>query len=164
MAVKPSVKTVTATAGIVAAIALFTSSFEGLRTKAYPDPAGPRIATICYGETQGVHFGDTATPTECLDMLKGSIPKYLDSVDKLMPNLPDNRRIAYADFAYNAGAGNLTKRRSNIAGTSIVDLERAGKPQEACHRLTLFDYAGGQRMAGLTRRRQAEYSLCMETW
>lgn len=159
-----NLKKIAAGAGIVAAIAAFTSPFEGLRTKAYPDPANPKIATICYGETQGVHFGDTKSPDECLEMLKGRIPDYLGPVDRLLPNLPDNRRIAYGDAAYNAGAGILTRRSNGQLGTSIVDLERAGKWQDACRRLLLFDRADGKQLPGLTRRRKAESDLCLEVW
>lgn len=150
-----------AAAGIVAAIAAFVAPFEGLRTKAYPDPADPKLATICYGETQGVKFGDTKTPAECLEMLKTRIPDYLGQVDQLMPNLPDGRRIAYTDAAYNMGAGGLTRRTKGMVGTSIVDLERAGKWQDACRRLLVFDKAGGKELPGLTKRRQAEYHHCM---
>lgn len=164
-----NLKKLAASAGIIAAIAAFTSPFEGLRTKAYPDPANPKIATICYGETQGVHFGDTKSPAECLEMLKTRLPDYLGPIDKQLPNLPDNRRIAYADAAYNLGAGILTRRAVGgdgmpIPGTSIVDLERSGKWSEACRRLQLFDRAGGKQLPGLMRRRQAESSLCLEDW
>jgi lysozyme len=157
-------KNLAASAGIVAALVSFTSPFEGERTKAYPDPANPKVATICYGETQGVHFGDTKTPDECKEMLKRRIPDYLGPVDRLLPNLPDNRRIAYGDAAYNAGDGILTRRSNGQPGTSIVDLERLGKWQDACRRLLLFDRASGKQLPGLTRRRKAESDLCLEVW
>lgn len=170
-----TIRKVAAAAGLIAAIAAFTAPFEGLRTTAYPDPADPKIATICYGETQGVKFGDTKTPAECLEMLKKSIKEYLAEVDQLLPGLPDGRRIAYADAAYNMGAGIITRREcaktidtkegkrcvAFVAGTSIADLERAGKWQDACRRLLVFDRAGGKQLPGLTKRRQAEYRQCM---
>jgi lysozyme len=126
----------------------------------YPDPADPTIATICYGETQGVMFGETKTPQECLQMLETRIPDFLAQVDRLLPNLPAGRRIAYTDAAYNMGAGILTRRTNGQAGTSIVDLERAGKFMDACRRLLVFDRAGGKELPGLVKRRQQEYSRC----
>jgi lysozyme len=153
-------------AAIVVAIAAFIMPFEGLRTKAYPDPANPHLATICYGETQGVHFGDTATKEECVETLVARIPDYLVPIDKMLPGLPDERRIAYADAAWNMGVG-IIKRRSKdqagneIPGTSIYDMEKAGNWQGACKRLLVFITADGKVFKGLVRRRQAEYRLCM---
>lgn len=140
-------------AAIIAAIAAFTAPFEGLRTKAYPDPARPTLATICYGETQGVHFGDTKTPQECQKMLESRIADYLGPVDKMMPGLPDNRRIAYTDFAYNAGVGNLQK-------SGIPALEKAGKWQDACAKLKRYVYSNGRILPGLVKRREQEYKVC----
>lgn len=138
---------------IVVAIAAMIAQNEGLRTKAYPDPAKSTIATICYGETQGVHFGDTKTPEECRLMLEKRIPDYLGPVDKLMPNLPDNRRIAYTDFVYNAGIGNLQK-------SGIPALEKAGKWQDACSKLKRYVYSNGRILPGLVKRREQEYKVC----
>lgn len=149
--------------GVIAAIAALIMPSEGLRLKAYADPVG--IPTICYGETQGVHYGDTKTKVECDAMLYKRIGDYLGPVDKIMPGLPDNRRIAYTDFAYNVGVGNLKKRTvidgKEIVGTSIIDLEKAGKWQKACERLNQFFYAGGKKLPGLVKRRAEEYKICM---
>lgn len=153
MAIK---KRVVKGAVIVAAVAAFLAPFEGLRTKAYPDPAIPTLATICFGETQGVKFGDVKTKQQCVEMLKERIPDYLNPVDKMMPDLPDNRRIAYTDFAYNAGVGTLKKSR-------IPSLEKQGKWKEACGELKRYIYAGGKVMKGLVTRRNAESELCLKS-
>ena len=151
---KPIVKKAAAGTAIVAAIAAFLAPHEGLRTKAYPDPAIPTLATVCYGETKGVKFGDVYTKQECMDMLKNRIPDYLNPVDKMMPNLPDNRRIAYTDFAYNVGVATLQKSR-------IPTLEKQGKWQEACNELKRYVWAGGKKMNGLIKRREEEAKLCL---
>lgn len=162
--------------GVVAAIAAFISPFEGERLKAYPDPADPAIATICMGETRDVNFGDVATHEECQARLFARIPDYLGPIDKMLPDLPDNRRIAYTDAAWNLGVGILTRRstkcvswqegkcdrRVDVPGTSIVDLERASKPADACARLLAFDHAGGRSWPGLVKRRRAEFDVCMK--
>lgn len=42
--------------------------FEGNRLHAYHDVGG--VPTICYGHTQGVAIGDTATPAQCTAQLR----------------------------------------------------------------------------------------------
>ena len=153
------------TAVIIGAAALIKPA-EGLRLRAYPDPANPALATICYGETQGVHFGDIRTQGECEQMLADRLPDYLGPIYELLPDLPDNRAIAYGDAAWNMGVGILTRRvkganGQDILGTSIVDLERVGKWQDACKRLGLFVYAGGKKLPGLVKRRQKEMDVCL---
>ena len=148
-------------ATVIAGVMALLMPAEGLRTRAYPDPANPHIATICYGETQGVEFGDVKTPQECADMLAKRLPDYLTPIYNLLPGLPDNRAIAYGDAAYNMGVGILTRRSNDVEGTSIVDLEKRGRWKDACKRLTLFVYAGGKKLPGLVARRQKEYAVCM---
>jgi len=157
---------VAAGSAIVLAICAFVTPSEGIVTRAYRDPAG--ILTLCIGETEGVKEGDVKTPAECRAMLAQRIPDYLYAVDSLMPGLPDNRRIAYTDFAYNLGPGKLTLRRKDkyerpIPGTSIVDLERAGNWRAACQRMGLFVYAGKVKLAGLVKRRNKEVKLCLSS-
>ena len=139
-------------AAIIALIAAFIAPSEGTRTKAYRDPVG--IWTICTGETQGVYPGQTKTEAECKAMLADRIPDYLGPVDAMMPGLPNNRRIAYTDFAYNGGVGMLRK-------SSIPALERAGKWREACAVLKRYIYAGGKVLPGLVKRREKEYQTCL---
>jgi len=141
-------------AGIVALCVSMIGAHEGLRTHAYKDPARATLATICYGETQGVYFGETKTPAECNAMLAGRIKDYLGPVDDLMPGLPDNRRVAYTDFAYNAGVATLKRSR-------IPTYEAAGNVQAACHELTRYVYAGGRKLPGLVRRRADEEKTCL---
>ena len=145
---------------IAGTIALIMPS-EGLRTHAYPDPANPHLATICYGETQDVRFGDVKTPEQCGEMLAKRLPGYLRPIYEMLPDLPDNRAIAYGDAAYNMGVGVLTRRSNDVPGTSIVDLEKRGEWRSACKRLLLFVYANGAKLPGLVKRRQKEYEVCM---
>ena len=137
---------------VVAAIAVMIMPSEGLSLKTYKDPVG--IPTICYGETQGVHYGDTKTKAECEAMLYKRIGDYLGPVDKMMPGLPDNRRIAYTDFAYNVGVGALQKSR-------IPSFEKAGEWKKACAELNRYVYAGGKKLNGLVARRAEEYKICI---
>jgi lysozyme len=151
--------------GIIAAVIAFTTPWEGVRHTAYQDPVG--VWTICMGETQGVHAGMRMTHQQCVEQMARRVPDYLGPVDRLMPGLPDNRRIAYTDAAWNLGVGALTRRTPGpdgrpLPGTSIVDLERAGKWKQACDRLLQFNKAGGKALPGLTTRREAERTLCLK--
>ncbi|MGC0153297.1 lysozyme [Chromobacterium vaccinii] len=138
----------------------FTSPWEGERHPAYQDSVG--VWTICYGETRGVHAGMRMTHQQCVAQLEKRIPDYLRPVDRMMPGLPDNRRVAYTDFAYNVGAGHLSTREGGRLGTSIIELEHAGRWQDACKRMNKFIYAGGRVLPGLVRRRNAEVELCLK--
>ena len=163
----PAQKRLSAAGGVLAAAAVMIAQWEGAENKAYRDIAKPWIWTICYGETQGVKPGDVKTDGECEQMLLDRIPDYMGPIDKMLPGLPDNRRVAYTVAAWNLGTG-FIKRRSRdaqgkfVAGTSIYDLEKAGKPREACDRLLVFNTASGKYYRGLARRRAAEHKVCVE--
>lgn len=156
------VKAMAATGGsIVVGLAAYIAPYEGERLQAYQDVNG--TWTICYGETHGVKRGDTATHAQCMAMLEKRVSVVLPVVDKALPGLPINRRLVYGDAAYNLGPGILTRRSDNRPGTSIVDLERAGKWQDACERLGLFKHASnGTILGGLIRRRDDEVALCLQ--
>lgn len=150
---------------------------EGLATTAYADMADPSLATACYGETEGIHFGDKFTPEECEIMLIKRLPDYIKPVKAAIPNASDNRVIAYSLASWNLGRGLVTLRtkkcvekklvsgecvkKVEIPGTSIADLEDAGNWPAACDRLHQFDRAGGKKIRGLTIRREKEYRICM---
>ena len=163
-------------ANVLTESAEFIEDFECMVTTAYPDPANPNIPTICMGETQDVNFGDKYTEEQCWEMLVKRLPDYILPINKLLPDLPENRQIAYASATWNLGTGLMTWRtkrcvqkdlfgnctkKVEIPGTSIVDLERAGNTQAACDRLLLFDKAGGKVLNGLTIRRKKERKICL---
>jgi lysozyme len=146
----------TAGAAIVAACCTFLAPHEGMRTTAYKDPARPTLATICYGETQGVKFGDTKTPEQCRAMLEQRIPDYLGPVDRSVTKpMPDSRRIALTDFAYNVGVTRYLQ--SGIPAKLNADDVPGG-----CGLLLHYVYAAGVKMPGLVKRREDEYRLCMQ--
>jgi len=150
-----SAKQAAAGGALIASLAAaFILPNEGVRTHAYRDPAG--ILTICVGETQGVTPGERRTPAQCREMLMQRIPDYLGPVDRMMPGLPDNRRVAYTDFAYNAGVGALAHSR-------IPRLERAHHVPAACNELLRYVYAGKKVLPGLVTRRKKERDMCLST-
>ncbi len=142
-----------ATAGIVTAIIAFTAPFEGESHVAYRDPVG--VLTICDGETQGVHVGQHMTHQQCMAAMAKRVPQYLGPVDRMMPSLTTNQRIAFTDFAWNEGVGRLEH-------SGIPPLMNHGQIRAGCDRLLKFDTAGGHVYPGLSKRRKAERELCLK--
>jgi len=145
-------------AGIAGLAVSLVAGAEGLRTVAYYDP--PNIPTICYGETKGVKITDTATPEQCVAMLKTSLDGYSTAIDKCLPsNLPEPMYVAFLSAAYNIGAPALCT-------SSMAIRANAGNLNGACDALLMWDKAtiAGVRVAlpGLTKRRKMERDLCMK--
>jgi lysozyme len=127
--------------------------FEGLRLKAYLDPVG--IPTACYGATSDIRLGMLFTQEECDARLKADLTAAIAAVDKnVKVPLGFEQRAAFGSFVYNFGEGKF--RRS-----SMLKILNAGDIRGACNQLTLWVHAGGQRLAGLVRRREAERQLCL---
>jgi len=175
-----TIAAVAATTGISVSVLTQTTTDvaqdEGEVLVAYADPADPELATICFGETKDVKFGDKATHEECVKRLIARMPDYILSVMKLMPNLPANRLMEYSKTSYNGGVGLLTRRATRCAkadargqctksveipGTSIVDMEIGGYWQGACARLLVFTAASGKHFNGLITRREKAFKACM---
>lgn len=140
--------------------------FEGLRTLAYRDPVG--IPTICFGSIRGVKMGDKKTPEECTAMLNSEMLEYSTKIEQCLPeglynDMPENMIGAYSSAAYNVGIRLVcdpkfsTLARRLHSGSATVD---------DCKELLKWDKAriAGQLVSlpGLTRRRQAEYELCVK--
>jgi lysozyme len=121
--------------------------FEGVRLKAYPDPAtGGEPWTIGVGHTGGVKRGDVITMEQSDAFLRDDLKEAQQAVDNLHFNLTENQYGALVSFTFNTGPGNLRK----LAGQGIAAIPA---------RLLLFNHANGKVMKGLTRRRQAERAL-----
>jgi lysozyme len=126
--------------------------------RAYADPyLGWQKATICYGRTQGVRKGDTATMAQCEEWLKSDVYLHCKLVyDALIPHsiwLTQGEQDAYCSFAYNLG---------KFKGTESV-YGRLMKQDDwgACMGLLKYSYSGGKFSRGLWNRRYDEYNLCI---
>lgn len=141
-------------------IALITG-FEGVRLKAYPDPAtGGKPWTICMGQTQGVHPGMVKTLAECKADLYRELPKYAAPIAQCAKvPLPDKRFIALTSLAWNIGPGKVCHAKR---GPSVMDLLNAGKVQAGCDKFLEYVYAAGVKWPGLVKRRTKERALCLE--
>lgn len=145
--------TAKAGAGVLAVAGVFIGWYEGRSLVAYADPVG--IPTICDGYTHGVRLGDVATPARCDELTRQEVGKALAVVDKSVPKpLPDPVRVALASFVYNVGAG-------AYSGSTLLRKLRAGDIAGACRQLPRWVYAGGRKLAGLVKRRDAEMQICL---
>lgn len=139
--------------GVIAAAVALVAAWEGRSLVAYVDPVG--IPTICEGYTHGVRMGDVATPERCDALTEQEVSKALAVVDGSTPQqLPDGVRVALASFVYNVGAG-------AYGGSTLVRKLKAGDLVGACRELPRWSYAGGKKLRGLERRRQAEMQICL---
>lgn len=183
---KPVVKkAITWTIGLViVASSPFIRSFEGRYNTAYPDPASPmgkslrsdgvwnRVLnglevpskydhldgspwTICDGITKGVRRGDKKTDKECDALLEQEI-SYHHRIMRSCVKVPLTlwQEAAMTSFFYNLGSKACDYR-------VIKRINEGAPPEEWCELIKLYDYAGGQVLRGLTRRRQAERDLCL---
>jgi lysozyme len=135
------------------------AEFEGLELKQYYCPAG--ISTIGYGSTRFIDDGDVpigAIITEAIarELLQRDLKEFIGSLRSLVKvPLTGKQVAALTSFVYNLGAGAL-------ADSSLLRRLNNGESAEAIAAEFLkWDKAGGERLAGLTRRREAEKALWM---
>lgn len=128
---------------------------EGLRLKAYPDPAsGGAPWTIGFGSTgPDVKPGVVWTEEQCEARLAQDL-NHTAVVITPMINvaLSDNEFSALVSFAYNLGAGSLH-------GSTLLKLVNAGDMEDAAGEFGKWNHAGGKVMDGLTKRRAAEAAM-----
>jgi len=144
----------TALLGISAATLLITTvaGFEGKRNDPYLDIV--KVQTVCYGETRVAmrRYSDA----ECSDMLAGGLADFAGPVLERNPELAgrDGPLVAASSLAYNIGAANY--RKSTVARQFSAMRFRA-----ACDAFLMWSNAGGKRVAGLVKRREAERAICL---
>lgn len=132
-----------------------TAHFEGLRYRAYADPAhGWAVPTICYGHTNGVKRGDVATQAQCDAWLREDMEAAMaDVASVILVELSPNELAAYGDFVFNVG---LPKFRSSTMLRKLNAGDRLG----ACAELSRWVYAADVRLPGLVNRRAVVRSIC----
>ena len=152
----PSKAPVTPTQGVLAgalaaaiAVAGFVKPWEGRELTPYQDIVG--VWTVCEGITRDVEQ-HRYTNKECDALLRDEVAIHLRGVSKCIHRpLPQHQWVAIGSWVYNVGVG-------AACGSSLVRKINAGEPW--CAELLKWDRAGGRRVSGLTRRRQAEYAMC----
>ena len=134
--------------------------FEGLRLKAYPDPAtGGAPITIGYGTTAAAgvgivpKLGMTITQAEAEVYLVKAIEKFAATIRPLITApINENEFGAFLSLAYNIGPGAFAK-------SSALRKFNQGDKRGAANAILLWNKAGGRLMKGLERRRAAERKL-----
>ena len=145
---------------IMAATAIATAlaiPAEGLRQMAYYDPPG--ILTVCYGHTGNVDKHRKYTLAECEELLADDMKEAITIVERCVPGLPENVLAAFADAVYNMGP----KIACDTNKSTAARLLKAGKIEDACRQLPKWNKAGGVPLPGLTKRRNAEMELCLDS-
>lgn len=133
---------------------------EGLELVAYRCPAG--IWTIGWGETDGVHPGDTCTKLQADAWLLEDLQGRVQEVQALCSvSTSPNELGALTSLAYNIGVAGLRK-------STVLRCHNAGDRQAAARAFDLWNKAKdpgtGQlrELAGLTARRKREAALYLK--
>lgn len=125
-----------------------TEQFEGCKLTAYQDSVGRW--TLGFGHTAGVLPGQTCTQEEAEAMLEADVAWAVTFVNKMVKiSLTQPQFDAIVDFTFNLGAGNFEH-------STLLTLVNQGNFAAAANEFEKWDRAGGQVVAGLLRRRQAE--------
>ncbi len=136
---------------VIAATALFVQPWEGRRHTPYYDIVG--VLTVCDGHTGKDIEQRIYSDAECDAFLKADLAIANSFVRKCITvSLTKNQETALTSAAYNIGP-------RVVCGSTLQRKANAGQP--FCAELLRWDMAGGKKVKGLTRRRQAEYKLCI---
>jgi lysozyme len=125
--------------------------FEGLRLDAYQDSVG--VWTIGYGHTPATP-GQSITLAQADALMASDLQRFERGLNASLANVTttQNQFDAMISFAYNLGLG-------AIEGSTLFRLHKAGDYAGAADEFLKWNHAGGQVLAGLTRRREAEREL-----
>lgn len=148
-------------ARVLAAATAIAIPAEGLRQVAYNDIADPTLLTVCYGSTTDVQTGKVYSLAECRARLDKDMLAAVETVERCAPGLGENQLAALADAVYNLGPRIVCDTDKSTLARHL----KAGRIGDACAQLPRWDKAriGGVMVSlpGLTKRRNAEYQLCM---
>jgi lysozyme len=98
-------------------------------------------------------MGMTCTQEQAEQWLQEDVQSAADAVNRLVTvELTQQEFDALVDFTFNLGAGNLQR-------STLLRLLNSGDYTGAAAEFQKWDKAGGQVLAGLLRRRQAEADM-----
>lgn len=132
---------------------MFVAGWEGKETTAYLDIGG--VPTICYGHTEGVQIGDTATEAECKEQLTEEIQEYWNAVDVIVVKpMEPWQHIAFTSLSYNIGL-------QAFKNSTLVRYANSGNMPAACLEILRWNKDNGKVVQGLVNRREAEFKICI---
>jgi lysozyme len=142
-----------AAAVLAAAVAGYVRPWEGNELTPYRDIVG--VWTWCSGITTGERK-EHYTRAECEAINRKEAGRYLAGVAQCIHvPLRENEWVAVGSWSYNVGIAGACR-------SGLVRKINAGAPASAwCPELLKWDRAGGRKVRGLTRRREAEYRTCI---
>ena len=126
--------------------------FEGCRLTAYQDSVG--VWTVGIGSTgPDVCKGLTITQDEAEERLRKHLEGVEDAITRAVQvPITQNEFDALCCLAYNIGTGAMLK-------STLLKMLNEARYDDAAAQFLRWDKAGGQVLAGLTRRRIAEKTL-----
>jgi lysozyme len=129
-----------------------TKSFEGLRLEAYQDVGG--VWTVGYGHTgPDLLAGMKISQADADAMLRADLSVAVACVNRgVTEEISQPQFDALVDFCFNVGRGNFLQ-------SSLLRKLNLGDFQGAAAQFLLWVNAGGKRVEGLARRRQAERAM-----
>ena len=126
---------------------------EGYSDKAYTPVKGDRL-TIGFGSANGVKAGDTIKPPQAVARALDDVQKFEGALKQCVKvPLHQYEYDAYVSLSYNIGS-------AAFCGSTLVKKLNAGDFDGACQQVLRWDRFKGKPLAGLTKRRQAEYEQC----
>jgi len=130
------------------------TNFEGFSSTPYQDSGG--VWTIGYGSTRDAIGAPVTAQTPPvsrtlgLSLMRRDLTSAATVIAKdVRVPLTGDETAALESFIYNVGAG-------NFQGSTMLRLLNAGQYEAAAAQFDAWDHAGGQVLAGLLRRREAE--------
>lgn len=140
-----------AAAAVIALAALLAQPWEGRRNTPYKDIV--QVWTVCDGHTGDVEQRRYSN-AECDQLLRRDLQEANDHVRRcIRVPMPVYTEAAFTTAVFNAGP-------KLVCGSTLQRKANAGDLDGACAELSRWDYAGGRKVRGLTRRRVAERALC----
>lgn len=111
--------------------------------------------TYGFGTTEGVRPGDTITPPKALERKLRDVQAFEGAIRRCVRvPLSQGEYDAFVSLAYNIGPDAFCK-------STLVRLLNAGDYAGACQQILRWDRFKGERVRGLTLRRQREYETCI---
>ncbi|MEN6540840.1 MAG: lysozyme [Mizugakiibacter sp.] len=145
----------------IAALVLSASVLVGIATKeGYVETAAPPVKgdvpTNGFGSTGAdIKLGDKTDPVRALIRLQRDADEYAKAVKRCAPvPMYQYEFDAYVSLAYNIGPHAFC---TSTLAQRLTLMDYPG----ACAQILRWDRFKGRQLPGLTKRRQAEYRLCM---
>ena len=128
---------------------------EGYRDRAYIPVAGDR-PTLGFGDAQDVKLGDKTDPIRALIRLNQQAEMFQQQMKQCIGDVPLHQHEwdAYVSLTFNIGSGAFCK-------STLVKKLQQQDYVGACTQILRWDRFNGVPLAGLTKRRQEEYTKCI---